>query len=356
MSGLELSARVDQRDVEVTLSAADGEVVALLGPNGAGKSTVLGMIAGLIRPNRGRITLDERVLTDTDASVAVAPHRRGVALLAQEALLFPHRTVLGNIAFPLECAGVARREAEVQARGWLERVDAVQLADRKPHQLSGGQAQRVAVARALAAEPRLLMLDEPFAALDVSSAPELRNLLRRLVRIQRRTTLLVTHDIVDALTLADRVVVLEDGRVVESGSVHEVLTQPRSAFAARIAGVNLLEGLARPDGVVVGGDVVYGRMDGDCQPGVAASAVFPPAAVAVHLRPPEGSPRNVFRMRVTHVDFHGAAVRVYACEESNADIELMADITPVALRELGIITGLAVYFAVKASEVAIYPR
>ena len=174
------------------------------------------------------------------ARVDVAPHRRRIALLAQEPLLFPHLSVLDNVAFGPRSAGAGRSESRGRAREWLEEVGIGDLADRRPAQLSGGQAQRAAVARALAAEPDLLLLDEPMAALDVAVTPALRQTLRRV--LAERTCVVVTHDVLDALLLADRVLVLEGGRVVEQGPTREVLTRPRSAFAARLAGLNLVVG------------------------------------------------------------------------------------------------------------------
>ncbi|HEY0949433.1 sulfate/molybdate ABC transporter ATP-binding protein, partial [Nocardioides sp.] len=244
---LELRAIVAARGVDVAFDVAAGETVALLGPNGAGKSTVLSVAAGLLRPDRGEVRLDGRELTGERRFVP--PHDRRVALLAQDPLLFPHLSVLENVAFGPRSRGAGRRESHAAARRWLEEVDAADLADRRPAEVSGGQAQRIAVARALAADPRLLLLDEPMAALDVAVAPALRQTLRRV--LAERTVVLVTHDVLDALLLADRVVVLDEGRVVEQGPSAEVLARPRSPFAARIAGLNMVTGAWR-DGAVHG--------------------------------------------------------------------------------------------------------
>ena len=170
-------------------------------------------------------------------------HARGVAMLSQQAMLFPHMTAAANVGYAPRCKGQSRSAARATAHRWLEAVGAADLAERRPAQLSGGQAQRVAVARALAAEPRLLLLDEPMAALDVTAAPALRRLLREILRDNGRTAIIVTHDLLDALAIADKVIVVEGGRVVESGPVRRVLSAPRSGFAARIAGVNLVSGV-----------------------------------------------------------------------------------------------------------------
>ena len=282
-----------------------------------------------------------------DAGTWVPPHDRGVALLAQDALLFPHLTARDNVAFGPRSAGRGRAEARAAADHWLAEVDAADLADRRPSELSGGQAQRVALARALAVEPRLLLLDEPMAALDVAVAPALRQVLRRV--LAGRSAVLVTHDVLDALLLADRVVVLEDGRVVEQGPTSEVLARPRSPFAARIAGLNMVRG--RLHGTAVAADdglAVEGRVE---EPEVGsgdAVAVFSPSAVAVFPEPPGGSPRNVLEVTVTELEPLGDRVRVRTREQVSADV------TPSAVADLALAPGQRVCFVVKASEVAVY--
>ncbi|QJU53148.1 ABC transporter ATP-binding protein [Herbiconiux sp. KACC 21604] len=241
---LRFSARLAERGFDVDLELAAGETVAVLGPNGAGKSTLLALLAGLLRPDAGRAELDGTVLFDVSPgsrrSAWLAPHRRSVALLSQEPLLFPHLSVLENVAFGPRTT-TDRATAASRARHWLAEVDASALADRRPTQLSGGQAQRVAVGRALAAEPRLLLLDEPMAALDVAVAPALRRMLRRV--LADRTAVIVTHDILDAFLLADRVVVMHEGHVVDHGPTRAVLERPTTAFTAGLAAVNLLTGV-----------------------------------------------------------------------------------------------------------------
>lgn len=389
MSGLTVAAELADRGLSAAVHVAPGEVVALLGANGAGKSTLLSVAAGLLRPDRGRVELDGEVLLSTggsggpggpdgpggsggdgpgsagarDRAVDVPPHRRGVALLAQEPLLFPHLSVLDNVAFGPRAAGAGRRASRRAAARWLESVDVAHLADRRPAQLSGGQAQRVAVARALAARPRALLLDEPMAALDVTAAPEVRQLLRRVLSAPPAGTdgapppvLLVTHDPLDALALADRAVVLDAGRVVEEGPVREVLAQPRSAFAARLAGLDLLAGTAAPGGLLTaGGASVAGVLDPGCRPGEPAVAVFSPAAVAVHRdhpAPGASSPRNALAVTVTAVEPRGALVRVRARLEAGP--VLAADVTAASAADLDLVPGARVWFAVKAAEVAVH--
>ncbi|WP_181312897.1 sulfate/molybdate ABC transporter ATP-binding protein [Nocardioides campestrisoli] len=347
---LQLEAVVDERGVEVSLEVSTGETVALLGPNGAGKSTLLAVAAGLLTPDRGRVVLDGRVLTAAGHQDRkhVPPHERHVGLMAQDPLLFPHLSVEENVAFGPRSTGTPRREARVRARDWLREVGVdPALVGRRPAGLSGGQAQRVALARALATDPRLLLLDEPLAAVDVSHATVLRQTLRRV--LADRTVVLVTHDVLDALLLADRVVVLEHGRVVEDGPCEEVLSRPRSAFAARIAGLNMVRGTWRegavhsPAGLRVEG-VPDGSTPGEGEPAVA---VFHPQAVSVFLQQPGGSPRNVLPVTVTALEPHGAQVRLRAGD-------LTADVTARALTELDLATGSEAVFVVKAQEVAVY--
>ncbi|MFN8191227.1 MAG: ATP-binding cassette domain-containing protein [Nocardioidaceae bacterium] len=348
---LDLMAVVADRGLDVSFSVADGETVALLGPNGAGKSTVLQVAAGLVAADRARVVLDERVLTsagETTRPVHVPPHDRQVALLAQDPALFPHLSVRDNVAFGPRSRGESRRTARAAADRWIEEVGLGDLAARRPGQLSGGQAQRAAVARALAAEPRLLLLDEPMAALDVAVTPGLRQTLRRV--LDRRTAVVVTHDVLDALLLADRVIVLDGGRIVEDGPSAEVLARPRSGFTARIAGLNLVRGAWRDGSVLTGSGLRIVGEAADEMPaeGSTVVAVFPPTAVSVFLTAPGGSPRNELPVTVTEIEPHGSHVRLRAGD-------LAADVTPRALAELDLTPGTRAVFAVKATEVAVYP-
>jgi molybdate transport system ATP-binding protein len=344
---LHLSATVDDRDVQVDLAVAEGQTLAILGPNGSGKSTVLSVVAGILRADRGRATLDGTTLFDTADGVWAAPHERGTGLLAQDPLLFPHLDVIDNVAFGPRSSGASRTRSRELARTWLDAVDAGQLAGRRPSALSGGQAQRVAIARALAAEPRLLLLDEPMSALDITVVPAMRQVLRRV--LTGRTAVIVTHDVLDALLLADHVVVMEHGRVVEQGPTKDVLARPRSSFGAGIAGLNLARGhveagaVHTPRGLVVAG--LHG--DEEVPDGAAAVAVFSPGAVSVHRERPTGSPRNVWATTIRELEPRGSQVRVQTDEMS-------ADVTAPVVAELDLMPGTEIFFAIKASEVAIY--
>lgn len=348
-----IDATVRARDLDVSLSLGQAETVAILGPNGAGKSTLLSVAAGLVRPDAGSARLGDRVLFDLDGGSRVwtPPHLRGTALLAQEPLLFPHLSVLDNVAFGPRSAGASRAESRETARHWLAEVGAIEFAARKPGQLSGGQAQRVAVARALAASPELLLLDEPMSALDIHAAPHLRRLLKRV--LSGRRALVITHDVLDALMLADRVIVMDKGRIVEEGATREVFRRPRSQFAAGLAGLNLMAGTVTEDGLRthatagLPGLHVAGHLDDEAETGEPGVAAFPPSAVSIFLDAAHGSPRNSFLVAITDLEPHGDHIRVRAGD-------LAADITPGASAELGLEPGSRVYFVVKATAVQVY--
>ena len=350
MTGVSVRAVVESRGVDLEFDVAPGEVLAVLGPNGAGKSTALHVIAGLVPPDRGQVRVGQRVLTDTATGVQVATHDRRVGLLLQDPLLFPHLTITRNVAF-------APRSSRAAATHWLAEVDAADLGDRMPRQLSGGQAQRVALARALAAEPDVLLLDEPLAGLDVGAATAMRKVLRRVLARDGRSAVLITHDLLDVLTLADRVVVVEGGRIVESGSAATVLATPRSRFGARFAGVNLVGGTADADGVLTTqwGTMWHGSPGPDLVVDESAVALFNPAAVAVYRDKPHGSPRNTIEVTVAELDGRGAVIRVRADEQPDGAPGLAADITAESAAELHLVPGDRVYFSVKAQEVTVHP-
>lgn len=361
MSELQLRAVVADRSLDVEFSVSAGEVLAVLGPNGAGKSTALHVIAGLVSPDEGVVRLGDRVLTDTATGVDVATHDRRVGLLLQDPLLFPHMSVVANVAFGPHSRrgmfGSPRADDKRTALHWLREVDAEQFADRKPRQLSGGQAQRVAIARALAAEPDVLLLDEPLTGLDVAAAAAIRGVLRTAVTRSRCAVILITHDLLDVFTLADRVLVLESGKIAEIGPVPDVLTAPRSHFGARIAGVNLVNGTIGPDGLLLAssGAQWHGTAAPELAHGDTAIAVFAPTAVAVYRDCPHGSPRNCVESTVAELDIRGSVVLVRGLEQPDGAPGLAAEITVDAAAELQLAPGDLVWFVVKATEVALYP-
>ncbi|MEP6476358.1 MAG: ABC transporter ATP-binding protein [Actinomycetota bacterium] len=339
--------------VDATFEAGAG-TVALLGPNGAGKSTVVGAIAGLRAPERGRIALDGRVLEDVAGAVHVPPQDRRIGVVFQDRLLFPHLSALDNVAFPLRAAGASRPDARERAGRQLARTAPGVRPDAGPADLSGGEQQRVALARALVTEPRLLLLDEPLAALDVAARTAVRRILREVVAAFEGPCVLVTHDPVDALTLAARVVVVEDGHVTQSGTPDELRRAPRSSYAAALVGTNLFRGPVEPLEPGVGrlraadGEVLV-PWTGPSADDVAA--LLDPVDVALHLLPPEGSPRNVIEGRVTEIVIEGTRSRVRV----DGRPSLVAEITPGSVQRLGLHEGDRVWASFKTVEVRVEP-
>ena len=222
--------------LEASVMVAPGEVVAIVGPNGAGKTTLLRALAGLEAPVAGRVTLDGRVLDDAAAGVHLPPQQRAVAVMFQDVRLFPQLDARDNVAFGPRSRGASRARSRAVAEERLAEVGVADLARRRPVELSGGQAQRVGLARALAVAPDLLLLDEPLAAVDATARVELRELLRDRLAVLERPALIVTHDPADALALAGRIVVLDAGRVVQDAPAAEVRARPGSAWVARMLG------------------------------------------------------------------------------------------------------------------------
>ncbi|SCL34772.1 molybdate transport system ATP-binding protein [Micromonospora nigra] len=334
--------------LDVPLRVDAGEVVALLGPNGAGKTTALRTLAGLHPLTAGHVTLAGADLDRPAAGVFLPTERRPVGVVFQDYLLFPHLNARDNVAFGPRRHGAGRHAARRAAQEWLDRVGLAAYADHRPRQLSGGQAQRVALARALAVEPALLLLDEPLAALDARTRLDTRAELHRHLSAHPGATLLVTHDPLDALVLADRLVIVEAGRVVQEGDAAAITATPRTDYVARLVGLNLHRGRADGHTVLVGDGLaltVADRLHG------AAFVAFPPAAVALHPHRPEGSPRNTWPAVVAGVQRHGDNLRV----QLDGPIGVAADVTPAAVAQLRLVPGQRVWAAVKAAETRAYP-
>jgi len=344
----DVALRLGSLALEVQLDAAPGEIVAVLGPNAAGKTTLLRALAGLVPLERGTVTLDGVAFDDVARGIRLPPERRPIGVVFQDYLLFPHLTALENVAFGLRARGMGPREARIRAGSWLERLGVGETAETKPRTLSGGQAQRVALARALAIDPRLLLLDEPLAALDASARGEVRRDLKRHLASFAGIRILITHDPLEAVALADRLVILERGRVVQTGTPAEVTRRPRSRYVADLVGVNLLRGTATGGHVELPGGASLqsaDRVDGE------VFAVIHPRAVALHRARPEGSPRNVWRGRASALDFQGDRVRVGV----EGEMPIVAEVTPAAVRELDLAEGGEVWVSVKATEITVYP-
>ncbi|MFE0515982.1 ABC transporter ATP-binding protein [Streptomyces sp. NPDC058964] len=343
--GLDARLVVDRDSfrLDVALTAAPGDVVALLGPNGAGKTTALRALAGLVPLTGGHLRLDGASL------VRVPPESRPVGVVFQDYLLFPHLSALDNVAFGPRCQGATKAAARAEAAAWLERMGLAEHSGTRPRRLSGGQAQRVALARALATRPRLLLLDEPLAALDARTRLEVRAQLRRHLAEFEAVAVLVTHDPLDAMVLADRLVVIEHGGVVQEGSPAEIARRPRTDYIAQLVGLNLYTGTA--DGHTVRLDAGPAITTTEDLSGPVFVA-FPPSAVTLYRDRPSGSSaRNLWRCEVAGLETHGDQIRA----DLTGGLRLAADLTTVAAAELGLHPGAAVWATVKATQTHAYP-
>ncbi len=332
--------------LDVPLEIAPGHTVALLGPNGAGKSTVVSLLAGLLPLDAGRISLDGRTLDDPTGNVFVPPEERGIGVVFQDYVLFPHLTVTENVAFGLRSRKVPRGEAAERATEWLQRVDLAGMGDRKPPDLSGGQAQRVALARALIAEPRLLLLDEPLAALDATTRVELRRTLDDHLGHFPGPRLLITHDPTEAFLLADQIHVMEDGVVTQVGTADDIRLRPRTPYIADLAGSNLVAGTAS-DGIVT--TATHDLHVGDTRIAGPVLATIHPRAISIHRHQPEGSPRNTWETVVTRIEHYGDRVRL----QTGDPLALTAEITPNAVEALRLAEDAVVWVSIKATEIGV---
>jgi molybdate transport system ATP-binding protein len=343
-TGLQAEVRVhrDAFDVSVDLDLAPGERLALLGPNGCGKSTVLGALAGTIEMFDGRLRLtraggaspEEPLVLDAPGRRPLPAHRRGITLVQQRALLFPHLDLRANVAFGPRSHEATRQDANRVAQDWLERVGLADRARQRPHRLSGGQQQRVALARAFAAAPDVLLLDEPFAALDAESTPAVRGLLARELDRSGTTSVLVTHHLPDAWQLADRCLVMARGQVVEEATPEEIATVPRSRFGAVLAGFAVLDGTAERTGVRVGEAWIPGTADPVRPPvdGAAVLGVVAPGDVDLVgvAGPADGGAPDGVPGLVETVEVRGGLLRVGARGGLVAEVptERMTDLMP----------------------------
>ncbi|WP_067812963.1 ABC transporter ATP-binding protein [Nocardia inohanensis] len=346
---LHAELRVERGDfrLDIDVTAEPGEVVALLGPNGAGKSTALRALAGLLPLTGGRITVADRVW-DAPPAVFVPAERRQAGVVFQDYLLFQHLSALENVAFGLRARGMRRAPARARAATWLERVGLADHMNRTPRALSGGQAQRVALARALATEPQLLLLDEPLAALDASTRLQVRADLAHHLSDYPGHTILVTHDPLDAMVLADRLVILEQGTVVQQGAPAEIARRPRSEYVANLVGLNLFRGAAEGTTVTIDTGGTLTAAGASTGPVFLA---FPPTAVSLHPEQPSGSPRNTWPVTVTGLEQHANTTRV----RLDGAPPVLADITPAAVADLRLHPGMRLWAAVKATEIHSYP-
>jgi len=342
-----IAVALDGFALDIEVDVGRGETVALLGPNGAGKSTTVRALTGLAPLDRGRIVLDGVVLDEPGAQVFVPIHEREIGVAFQDAVLFPHLDVAHNVGFGL---GPGDRSTQVEL--WLKRLGLAGFSNRRVADLSGGEARRVSIARALAMQPALVVLDEPFAGLDIGARNELRRMLGESMHESNAARLLITHDAAEAATLADRILILEQGQITQSGPPNEIQQRPASRYAADLMGVNLFEGLADQ------GQVQVPSTDGAAGIGFTISdpsvhgpvrLTVSPAAVALHRDPPGGSPRNAWAARVVDVHQLGEIVRVHLDDP----VPLVADVTPGAIDELSIRPGATIWVAIKATSFSV---
>jgi molybdate transport system ATP-binding protein len=343
-------------ELDLALEAQPGRTIALLGPNGAGKSTLVAVLAGLLHPARGRVVLDGAVLEDPGRGIHVPPAERQVGVMFQDLLLFPHLTATENIAFPLRARGVPRADARLRASALLERLGILHRRSARPGQLSGGEAQRVALARALVAEPRLLLLDEPLSALDVRARSEIRELVRDTLDAFDGVRILITHDPLEAMTLAHRLVLVEGGRITQEGTPDELRDAPRTAYAAELVGVNLFAGrlVGMEEGVgrlqTADGPVTV-ALDETIGPADRAVGILRPTDVSLFLARPEGSARNVVAGAIRSVTQEGERARI----RLDSHPPVVAEVTMGSVRRLGLRPGIRVWASFKAVEVRLVP-
>jgi molybdate transport system ATP-binding protein len=340
---IELAHRLSRLDLDVSLTVGR-ETVALVGPSGAGKSTVLAAVAGLLRPHRGRIEHDTRPLLDTDRGIDVPPDERRVGLVHQDGALFPFMSVLDNVAYGVRGEGRRRRHG---AREVLERFGIGHLAAARPTNLSGGERQRVALARAVAAEPQILLLDEPLSALDAVTKVDVAGELERTLTDLRLPTILVSHDFEDVVGLADRVAVLQAGRIIQSGTARELVEAPSSPFVASLAGVNYFAGTAVRQGnltKVRADDWASLLVSTDAEDG-AVGAVVAPWEVSLSQRMPDSSALNAVTGPVRRITLVGNRLRITL----DSRPAVVAEITEESARHLGLAVGVPMVASWKAT-------
>lgn len=343
----DLKVSLTRFSLDAELEVEAGRVLGLVGPNGSGKTTALRALSGLQPLAGGRVTLDGEVLDEPARHVRVPPERRKVGLMFQDYLLFPHMTAVDNVAFGLQAHGLRRAAARERAEATLEGLGLHGIGASRPGSLSGGQQQRVAMARTLVLEPNLILLDEPLAALDVSTKVEVRRQLRRVLRGARVASVLVTHDLADAVAMADQLVVLEGGAVVQRGTPAEVANRPRSTYVADLVGVTLLRGTASRGVVSVegGGELcVHTELSGP------VLMVVRPSAVSISRQEPAAPGPNTWHAAAAGIDLMGDRVRVRV----EGSPTVMAEVEPAAVDQLRLDEGGDLWATANAAGISVY--
>ena len=328
--------------IRAALDAPTGSCTAIVGPNGAGKTTLVHALAGLIPVQQGRIVLAGQVVDDPAQGIWVPPERRPMALHSQHNLLFPHLSAVDNVAFGPRCSGLAARPARQRAEGWLDKLGLADLAGLRPAQLSGGQAQRVGLARAAACLPSVLLLDESLASLDAETRTDVRHLLADI----DATRVLITHDPVETRLLADLLLVMEGGQIVQTGTPEEVAAEPRTPWTAGLLDINLLPGTAFGTNVALDGGLNLTTATPMTGP---VLVTFSPAAVALSTAEPHTSARNTWEAEVARIQPESDRVRVLLGPPAPCHVW----VTPQAVGELDLRAGTRCWAALKATELTV---
>lgn len=366
-SSVELVAKLPERSIDnARLEVRPGQFLTLIGPNGCGKSTLCLMIAGLLR-TQGYLKIADKTLDEPGwHGTFVSPGKRPVALLAQNPGIFTHMSVLDNVAFGPRCQGQGRRRARQRAWQELHAVGASHLAYRQGGELSGGQAARVALARALATSPQVLVLDEPMAALDVQARSQLRARIRERTRTRAITVVMVSHDLVDIASLSDAVAVMDAGKLITQGPTTEILSTPSTEFVASLTGASLLNGTLAGDEATPRLKLGQGlslrlaqwpQANADepaWQVGAKAVALINSDAIALYPQQPKGSPRNVIPVSVSSLDGDGAVVSLSLRLADGQ--RLRTRLTAAAIAELGIQVGTSLFAVIKATAITLEAR
>ncbi len=381
MLRVSLDTHLNAFHLVLNFSARTEQTTVLLGESGAGKSTILRLLAGLLYPEQGHISLDDDIYFDSGQHIATAPQQRSIGYVFQDYVLFPHLSVFENVAFGLRAQHLSRAEVRLRVGEAMERVHLEGFAQRRPHQLSGGQQQRVALARALALKPRLLLLDEPLAALDIQTRREVRQELRTILSEVGITTVMVTHQYLEALLFGQHIVVLDAGSVIQQGGQRDLQEYPRSSYIAELIGVNFFQGhivryetdcicaIRMRDGqqpFEVVAALKEHSLANNALPSIGEEGyvIVDPRSITLHPSLPSSSARNVFRgkivqlLRLNSNDLHSSdghmRVSVMLDDAGSSYAPITAEITEASAHRMALQEGQTIYAAFKATEASAY--
>jgi len=373
-----LDTHLNTFHLDINFSAGKGKTTVLLGESGAGKSTVLRLLAGLLHPERGHISLEGNTYFDSERHIAIPPQERPFGYVFQDYVLFPHLTTFENVAFGLRAQHLPRNVVRQRVGEALEQVHLAGYDQRRPAQLSGGQQQRVAIARALALHPQLLLLDEPLAALDIQTRREVRQELRNLLSSVGITTVMVTHQYLEALLFGYHILVLEQGQVIQQGSHRDLLQYPRSSFVAELVGMNFFRGRVI---CCEAGAMCTIQLQNNGRPGIELSAALEehiqklpepgdeafvlvdPRSITLYQTLPDSSARNVFQGTIVQLlnlgtpfgnnSEHSGRVRVSMSVDDSVPL-LTAEVTEASASRMALREGKMMYATFKATEARAY--